>query len=185
MEYKKKSRILSTSRSPRDLQNRLNNQQTSNQSNQIIVDLMLEVSSLKDELNNLKQGKQVASDEVMYTAEEFNQELTKALKKELSNNAEVIRLAQELSVLNLKLEVKDLKIESLIKDNKPSNNVTPPRPKDEVVKIGKRPVIEDVVIDPTEDTNLESHINIKEVKEDKTNMLDKVEKLKALLGSST
>lgn len=192
LEYNKKQRIHKTGASPRDLQNRLNNKSSElpPQYNSTIMDLMLQVASLTTEVKNLNlEGSstypaKVVSEDKKYTEDEFNYELTKALKKELTN-------------VELKLEAKDdkiyaleLKIEALVEINKSQTNVNlyhtseEEGEEEEEVKITKRPVMEGTVIDPTEHgKSLESHINIEEVElETKNNMETKVDKLKELFG---
>lgn len=188
LEYnKKKGRILGSNSSPRDLQRRHISHETDNLDNKLMVNLLEKVAIMTSEINNLKRERTetssatVVSNDKVYTEAEFNDELTKALEKELLLN-------------NMKLEVKDaeikaleFKIEVILEDNECSSVDAhrPPRPSEERVKIGKRPVMEDSFVDPTENkSNLDPHIKVQEVKDNKNNMVDKVDKLKALFGGN-
>lgn len=184
LEYDKKQRINKSGSSPRDLQNRLNT--PTDQNNQIILDLMMQVATLTAEVKNFKSedacisSTAVISNDKKYTDNEFNEELIKALEK-------------ETSVFNLKLEAKDIKIQALefkiealvdIKDKLHSSNIDACKLLDPNKVVAKRPSIEESVIDPTENkSKLESYINIEETDpEIKIDMKNKVNRLKELLG---
>ncbi len=70
-------------------------------------------------LDNLKRDgvttrpAKVVSSTIMYTVDEFNEELTKALTLELLNNPEIIKLKQQISALKLELIDKDNEIQVL------------------------------------------------------------------------
>lgn len=179
LEYIKKGRVLGKGKSPSTLQRR---QPTSvdNVHTTLIQDLLEKVSSMTVELDRLQREggnaplATVVSNTKSYSEEEFNDELTKAISK-------------ELDILNLKLEVKDDKIHALqlsIDTLEKANALS-----DKSIKIAdhdvvsKRPEIDNAVIDPTEDSSLESHIDIKEVAYQENDMDNKVSKLKELLGS--
>lgn len=180
MEYNKKGRTSGSS--PRDLQRRGSNHRDGSFDNELVLDLLDKVSTMNAEITELKlvgastsPATTVFSDKV-YSEQEFNEALTNALTKELANNTEVIKLNEELKSLKVVMGIREELIEmlksQLVHD---SNYLNTP------VKVENRPSIEESVIDPTENKNIESHINIKEVKEE-YNVIDKANKLKELLG---
>jgi predicted nucleic acid-binding Zn-ribbon protein len=181
-DYNKEGRILGRGHSPRDLQRRVG--PTSNE--KLVIDLMQQVSTLQKELEDLKRRGANAPSAVsgssadkIYSVDEFNEELTRALEKEI----EVIKTQYEAEIKHLKalLDAKEEVINTL--KSKPvvvqtSNNT------EEVKTIETdRPDIDNEVIDPSDtDTKLESHINV-ETTTQKVNMNDKLNKLKSIMGS--
>jgi hypothetical protein len=179
-DYNKEGRILGRGHSPRDLQRRATH--TSNEN--LVIDLMQQVSALQKELEGLKRSDVNTSSAIsdsgtnkVYTVDDFNKEITKALEKEVK----VLRKQYEAEIGHLKalLDAKDEVIEILknkqvivkASDTAEANSI----PSD-------RPAIDNEVIDPSDtNTKLESHINV-ETTTQKVNMNDKLNKLKSILG---
>lgn len=195
--------------SPRDLQKK--QAQQSSVYEGVIKDLKNQITDLKKELQNnsannvgMFTAEQVDAD-INKVVNETIKELTLAHKKELdqqkSNFEKLINVEKEL-LIDLKKQNKFL-IEKVCKIketndseilNKLTNLLTEATKKTAPGAVGScvlegsdRPEIRNIFVDPLEsdvDNGLESHINIKETSvTQKGNVLDKVNKLKKLVGS--
>lgn len=149
------------------------------------------VKSALQEVDNKNNSKELG---------ELKQQLTESELKNTELSKQLIQLETKISGLTDVIISKDETIKSLNdklqtedkKDNSELNNQIKQLTAmlesgnfviGEEMTIDDRPTIGDVVIDPTGETKLESHIDIKNVSfEQKTNMNDKVNKLKNLLG---
>lgn len=162
----------------------------------IIKELSEKLSELADDMLLLKSGNSVAvvgTSSKFYSEEEFNDELTKALKKELESlpkqvkmSTDNVELEAELVDLKKQLEIKDGIISALktleIKATGMSGNLDTT---EEQIKDPTRPSIEEGVIDPSEDSGLEAFIEIDSVEDttsSRASVNDKLSKLKNLLG---
>lgn len=190
-EYNKEGRIIGRNKSPRDLQRKSVDNST------VIDNLLSQIRDLKDEVALLKSYEPIQSEllvsEGLYSNEEFNSKLTEELKKETAiiekdyeYKVKSLKQQYESTIAGLKTEVKHLKDIISIKDDtiktlsaKP--NIITTTPTTDIKEKSDRPVIEDVVIDPTEDKELESHIEIEAIKQ-KEDMTNKLSKLKQVLG---
>ena len=158
----------------------------------IMEDLAKRLNELTEEMMLLKkEGDSVAivgTSKRYYTEEEFNDELIKALEKELKHSktptdkklvSRINELEEEVKKLEKELEIKDAIINTLktleIK-TKPVDNV------DVYDNIqGERPDIDTTIIDPTENVSLENHIVDKvETPSNSINKQDLANKLGAL-----
>lgn len=199
-----KERANRSGSSPRDLQRR-NSQQGEYVDATAVIDLIKQVSNLTIELDTIKRNGVhspsaiVVSTDKMYTEEEFNTELIKALENELvkqearitSNiarsialkNTEIQVLSSKVASLEALLKSKDDLISLLKNTNTTSTTNTTKTPVVDNYDI--RPEMESSVIDPTEvNKNVESFISIKEdiTNTNKEVMQDKLSKLKSILG---
>jgi len=167
----KKGRILSKNKSPRDLQIR------NPQDNSIVRSLTEQISFLQEEIKNLRNIPIVETtlEEVkhaVYTEKEFNEALTEALLKEAAG----IKKEYKQKIISLKETIKNKEeIIKILKQKIKNTNIV------EDTTIENRPSIKDVVIDPTEETTMESHIDIKEEVEE-NNVDEKLLRLKKILG---
>jgi len=209
LEYNKVKKTRKSGKSPRDLQNK-----GARLDNEYILELLTKVATLTSEVENLKRSgvnsptATGVSGERLYTEAEFNEEIIKALEKELastdkkvvvddgtiSKQQEIIDrleienkvLKDEVEHLNIQLEAKVEVIEALkskpivISSNDDVERVIDPSIQDPAQI--DRPKINSSIIDPSDDGIVrESHISIDKVKQN-DNMNDKLGKLKALLG---
>ncbi len=163
----------------------------------IIKELSEKLSELADDMLLIKKGNEVSivdTTSKFYSEEEFNEELTKALEKEIEsisksetiNVTELDKLKLELVGLKKQIEIKDNIIAALKTLEIKTTGVTTQTSVDSVdVEDAQRPSIQDRVIDPSDDEGLESFIEIDAVKDtasSKDVVSDKLSKLKSLLG---
>lgn len=154
----------STSGGPRDQQQRQLQVASVDQDQ---IDL---IASLKEQIKLLKNTSQ-------FTNEQINDEIIKVVKEEtIKYKEQVDKLKSENDKLKNELENKNILIEQL-------KEISPRAV--EVQSISDRPEIKPIFIDPIEKEfkSVESHIKIEEVSNTgKEDTLDKVNKLKTLLG---
>ncbi len=183
----KKGRIQGRGSSPRDLQSRRRLQ--SAEDTKVTEKLLQQVLDLKQELDKIKREGANAPPAISgYTEEEFNTELEKALLREIK----VLELKYKSKYESL-LALKDSKIESLeelIKSKDEtiatltvaiSNRNQSSENNNQTITESNRPSIEESVIDPSENVEMESHIDVNEIKEDNS-MASKLDQLKVVLG---
>ena len=172
LTYNKKSSKdrLILPRGPRDLQRRQLQQASVGESQaELLESLRVQIKLLQDQLDS-----SAVSDK------ELNDEIADVIKKETAKHRERINvLENENSVLKSTIQNSEILIEQL----KHLNTVDA---KPEMVDT-ERPKIEEAFIDPIEKDfdSVESHIETKEtVGMSKEDVIDKVDKLKKLLGKT-
>jgi len=196
LEYHKhkKGRILNRGSSPRDLQNR--NVHTVDNSTEMYSELLHQLAKVQAELDNVKREKVSPSPATsVYTEEDFNEALEKALLKEINNLEKEYKVQlkeKDTIIKSLKesIKIKEDTIEALQKalSNIPTNITVSTTSNSDVVSskdtsISDRPAIQEEIIDPSEDPELESHITIESTVEDNSEIMsNKLDKLKNILG---
>ena len=189
-DYNKEGRIIGRNKGPRDLQTKSTGAST------VIDNLLLQIRDLKEEVRLLKSYEPVNSEllvsDGLYSDKEFNSKLKEELRKESAiiekeyeYKLKDVKQHYESTISELKTEIKHLKDIINIKDETIKTLSAKPNIITTTSTIGTeendRPAIEEVVIDPTEDKELESHIEIEAVKQ-KEDMTNKLSKLKQVLG---
>lgn len=189
MEYHKeavykKDRVL-LGRGPRDLQKK--QQVVTNVTNPVEAELIKHLSNQVNELTEALDKKNTGK---VFTAEEFDTELIKQIEQAIKETE--IQFKEEISELNNKIKYLESEIrvkEATIVDkneiietlkisllNKSEDDV--------IITDSKRPVMEEVFIDPTEKDagkGMKSHIKLEDV-ESEEDIGNKVNKLKSLIG---
>lgn len=187
----KKNRLLSTS-GPRDIQRR----QMLGAQSDLVDDLKSQVVMLQDQVS--KSLSSIRSDG-QYTAEQVNEAVISAVKSEVDS----LKSKYEYRIKELEAENKILRETNIRLSSRPEggNNITEVQLQKiistamaqvsdnkqvEIIEETKRPKIETVFIDPSENAttnNVEVCITAKEDNSAKENMNDKIGKLKGILGS--
>ena len=187
----KKGRILNRGSSPRDLQNR---RTTSNDNSDSYLELLTQFATLKAELEEVKRASADTSLATStFTDEEFNEALEKALLKEITSiekqyESQLREKDVVIQSLESTIKTKDETITTLQQTLETMSNskvvVTNTSVETPTVE-EDRPTIQEEIIDPSEETELESHITIESVVEENTDieaMSNKLSKLKDILG---
>jgi len=182
MEYNKpsnKSRIIT--RGPRDSQLKSMGADLVNKLQDQLATVTAALYAREKEIN------QISSSGKIYTQEEFEKALYNQLQIELSKRNDSPFKPEELlkEVDTLKNRIRELEIGLNTKEDLIRLLVTNTDNKTISRQGLLAPEVERVVIDPTEDTNMTSHINISSHKEDqppKEQFANSVSKLKNLIG---
>ncbi len=179
-QFKSKDRMITPS-GPRDRQVK--------HTNQIMGPDQSLINELKSHINSFQEQLQSKSSSSSYTEDDLNAEIEKAIKTEtaslkIKHESEINKLVSKIESLEKEVKHKDEMIQYL-KELKSNGLVSYENDHhDRSLESNFRPKMQEIYIDPSESTGkMEGHITIAdEPATNSDNMLNKVSKLKGLLG---